>query len=75
MVVRNWVILGYVATLSSGETEYRQVTQAFDLDSYRILRSYIPQPRLSYTIAPVDPNLLQQSGASFITPVDYSQVF
>jgi DNA polymerase-3 subunit epsilon len=75
VVVRNWVILGYVATLSSGETEYRQVTQAFDLDSYRILRSYIPQPRSSYTIAPVDPNLLQQSGASFITPVDYSQVF
>jgi DNA polymerase-3 subunit epsilon len=45
IVLDNWIVLGYVHVVEEGEPDYRPVERRFDLDTYRILRSYIKAKR------------------------------
>jgi hypothetical protein len=58
IVLDNWIVLGYIHVLEEGAPDYRTVERRFDLDTYRILRSYLKAKRGKLKIVPFSPNML-----------------
>ncbi len=58
IVLDKWVVIGYIHVLDQGEPDYRPVERRFDVDTYRILRSYIKSKRSKLKILPFDPAAL-----------------
>jgi DNA polymerase III subunit epsilon len=60
LVVDNWMVLGYLEEVEEGEPFYRAVESSFDIDTYRILRSYLKTHASSLSIVPVGQQLLRR---------------
>lgn len=55
VVLDKWVVLGYIHVENEGVPDYRPVERRFDIDTYRILRSYMTAKRHRLKIVPFDP--------------------
>jgi DNA polymerase-3 subunit epsilon len=58
IVLDNWIVLGYIHVEQEGEPDYRTIERRFDLDTYRILRSYLKAKRGKLKIVPFRPEML-----------------
>jgi DNA polymerase-3 subunit epsilon len=58
IVLDKWIVLGYVHAGEGVEPDFRPIERQFDLDTYRILRSYIKANRHKLHIMPFDPDML-----------------
>jgi DNA polymerase-3 subunit epsilon len=52
IVVDNWIVLGYIEEVEEAEPVFRAIERSFDLDTYKILRSYIKKHLNSLKILP-----------------------
>jgi DNA polymerase-3 subunit epsilon len=43
LIIDQWIIKGYMTAVESGETYVERIKNGFDIDTYKILRSYIRQ--------------------------------
>lgn len=43
LIIDQWIIKGYMTAIESGETYVERIKNGFDIDTYKILRSYIRQ--------------------------------
>lgn len=64
IVLDRWVVVGYVHQIDSGDITYDPVERQFDIDTYRILRSYIRSNLNNLKVLPIHdlpPELLTAS--------------
>jgi DNA polymerase-3 subunit epsilon len=53
IVLDKWIVLGYVHQVDSGDVSYEPIERQFDIDTYRILRSYIRNNLSNLKILPL----------------------
>jgi DNA polymerase-3 subunit epsilon len=58
IVIDNWIILGYLNTAEGIDENFRSVERNFDVDTYRILRSFIAKYKTKLTIKLIDKHSL-----------------
>lgn len=55
IVIDNWIVLGYLNHVEAAEPDFKPVERTFDLDTYRILRSYLSNNTQGLIITPFTP--------------------
>jgi DNA polymerase III subunit epsilon len=50
LIVDQWIIKGYMTAIDGGETYIERIKNGFDIDTYKILRSYIRQHKNSVSL-------------------------
>ncbi len=58
VIVDNWIIQGYLSTIENCASKFRPIERSFDVDTYRILRSYITRNKDKLFIKPFQLDLL-----------------
>ncbi len=53
IVLDQWILLGYIQSLSQATTDYQPVEKKFDLDIYQILKRFVLKKPNGYVIAPI----------------------
>ena len=59
IVVNNWIIEGYLTPVEDSEPDFRPIERSFELDTYRILRSYLLKNKGKLSIKPIDLSLFR----------------
>ena len=54
IVVDKWIVVGYIQNVEEGEPYFKKIARSFEIDTYRILRSFIKTHAKSLSIMPVE---------------------
>ncbi len=52
IVIDQWIVLGYLEPVENDEPYFKKVQKAFDIDTYKILHSFIKKNKATLTIKP-----------------------
>jgi len=55
IVIDKWLVLGYIRNSSGASGRFEPVERRFDIDTYRIIRSYLKTHRDNLRVVPVSP--------------------
>ncbi|HTK39669.1 MAG TPA: exonuclease domain-containing protein [Patescibacteria group bacterium] len=53
LIVNQWIIKGYMTAVEDGSTYVERIKNGFDIDTYKILRSYMRQHRSNIELLPI----------------------
>ena len=50
LIIDQWIVKGYITALEDGSTYLERVTNGFDMDTYKIIRSYLRNHKANITL-------------------------
>lgn len=50
LIIDQWIVKGYVTALEDGSTYLERITNGFDMDTYKIIRSYLRNNKAAITV-------------------------
>lgn len=52
LIIDQWIVKGYITALDDGSTYSERITNGFDMDTYKIIRSYLRTHKTAITLLP-----------------------